>query len=56
MKSWRGHDYALHTDVERTREEWEGLKAKATRTLRSDGYLLLFNEHHRIVAEVYDRD
>lgn len=53
--TWKGFDYKTHAAVELPRDEWKARIAKATRTLRAAGDLLIF-EGARIVAEVYDRE
>jgi len=59
VATWRGHDYVLHEDVELPRSVWKERIAKAVRTVRAGGDLLLFEgtpSGHRIVAEIYDRN
>lgn len=52
---WGGFDYATGEPVILSRVDWADLIAKASRTARIDGDLLLFDKGGRPTHEVYDR-
>lgn len=52
---WGGFDYTAGVAVILPRVEWAELIARAARTARIDGDLLLFDRNGRPTHEVYDR-
>lgn len=58
-RTWRGHDYRIHKDVEKPRAEWREeiakLEARGGRTIKLDGDVGLM-EGGRLIGEVYVKD